>query len=386
MIEPGRAGWRIWLPPLLVITIMMVSLTYQDGRFSQKPTDPQLALVFINAVVLLFQFRHPVPVTVVTVLAGVALPFTAHHPVLVDVAAVVALYTLASLHERRIARASGLSAAMALTTAVIPWQPGGLLDLANLLPATYVAVAIAAGEATRNRRALLAEIRQRVILAEGTREQEARRQVREERIRIARDLHDIVAHHIALVNAQAGVAHHLMAAHPDKAREALAGIRDTSRTALDELRATVGLLREADDPPESRQPPPSVAEIDALVEKFRTAGFAVRLTRTGEPAPLLGTCGVAAYRIIQEALTNANKHATSRHGDVRLHYTTTDLHITVTNPAHPSYKGEGTGHGLIGMRERAGAVGGTMSAAMGTGGTYTVHATLPLQPAQPAET
>ncbi|GLY05454.1 MULTISPECIES: sensor histidine kinase [Actinoplanes] len=378
MISTGRFAWRVWVPPLLVIMIMMATVAYQRGELLRKPNDSQLIVILTGATVLLLRLWQPVAVTVVTLLAGVALPFVAGHLVLIDVAAVVAFYTLATLRSRRISWTAGAIGAVALTAAAIPWQPGGLYDIANLVPANYVLIAVALGVASSDRQALLAQIRERADLAEQTREQEARQRVREERIRIARDLHDVVAHHITLVNAQAGVAHHLMNAHPDKARDALAGIRDTSRAALDELRATVGLLRADDDPPDSLRPAPSLAEADALIDGFRQAGHDIRVTRTGTPRPLTGAVDVTAYRIVQEALTNAGKHGTARQADVVFDHGDTYLRITVVNPARPGHRGEGTGHGMTGMRERAEAVGGRLTCGMGDDGTYAVLAVLPL--------
>ncbi|GAA1614901.1 sensor histidine kinase [Actinoplanes couchii] len=384
MTERGRWAWRIWLPPLLTIMIMMATVAYQRGHLLRSPTTAQLVLILTGSVALLFRLHRPVAVTTTAVLAGVLLPLAAGHIVLIDVAAVVALYTVATRCDRRTAWTAGGLAAVALTAAAIPWQPGGLFDLANLVPANYALIAVALGVAASDRQALLAQVRERAELAERTREQEAHRQVREERIRIARDLHDVVAHHITLVNAQAGVAHHLMAAHPDKARDALAGIRDTSRAALDELRATVGLLRTDDDPPDSLRPAPSFAEVDLLIDGFRQAGYDIRVTRTGTPRPLTGAGDLAAYRIVQESLTNAGKHATARRADVRIDYHQAHLGITVVNPARPGHHGPGTGHGLTGMRERAEAAGGALTAEMRADGTYTVHATLPVtDPAQP---
>jgi len=305
---PGRAGWRVWLPPLIVTMIMICTVAYQDGRPRLVPSGAELILIFHAAAALLFRFRYPVAVAVVTVATGVVFPAALHHPMQIDVAVIVALYTLATLRGRRVAWTTGVLAAMALTGASAPWQVGGTRDLANLVPANSVLIAVAVGDAVRNRRALLAEMQERAVLAERRREQEARRRVHDERIRIARDLHDVVAHHITLVNAQAGVAHHLMPTHPDKAREALAGIRDTSRTALDELRAAVGFLRQ-DDAPDSRRPSPGLAAVDDLIGGFRQAGYDIRVTRTGPPAPLTRTSDLAAYRILQEALTNAGNTA-----------------------------------------------------------------------------
>jgi signal transduction histidine kinase len=375
--SPGRWVWRLWGPSLAVTMIMIASVAY-SGDDWLVPTGAQLILILNGAAALAFRMRFPVAVTVVTVAMGTALPLTAHHLILTDVASIVALYTLATVRGRRTAWIAAAAAAVALTASSAPWRPGGLSDIRNLVPANYVALAVAAGDATRNRRALLAEVRARAEQAEHTREQEARRRVREERIRIARDLHDVVAHHITLVNAQAGVAHHLMAAHPDRAREALVGIRDTSRSALDELRATVGLLR-ADDEPESRLPLPAFAAVDDLIEEFRRSGFEIEIDREGTPRPVADAADLAAYRIVQEALTNAGKHGVTRVAGVRLLYGDTDLAITVVNEARAGHHGPGTGHGLIGMRERAEAAGGTFTAGMRDDGTYAVSATLPLR-------
>jgi signal transduction histidine kinase len=374
---PGRAAWRIWVPPLFTTMVMMAQISHRDGGLV-APTSWQLIIVLHGTMALLFRLRYPLAVTVVTILAGAALPLAAGHVVVADAAGIVALYTLATLRPRRTVVIAALAAAVAMTAAAVPWQPGRVWDLVNLLPMNYAVIAAAVGDATRTRRQLLAQIRERAAQAERTREQEAHRRVREERIRIARDLHDVVAHHITLVNAQAGVAHHLMGSHPDRAREALAGIRETSRVALDELRATVGLLRSDDEPAQSRQPTPTLADLDTLAGSFRTSGFEVTVHRAGPARPLTGTADVAAYRIVQEALTNAGKHGTARRAEVRLTYDDTRLRIDVVNPARPGHRGAGTGHGLIGMRERADAAGGTLHTAMGDDGTFTVHADLPL--------
>ncbi|BAL88262.1 putative two-component system sensor kinase [Actinoplanes missouriensis 431] len=371
MTGTGRYAWRVWAPPILTVMIMMAAVAYQRGHLLRSPTDGQLILILLGATALLFRLRSPAAVTAVTVLTGTALPLAGGHLVLMDVAAVVALYTLATLRDRRTAWTAGVLAAVSLTAAAIPWQAGGLFDLANLVPANYALIAVALGVAAKDRQALLAQIRERA-------EQDARRRVHEERVRIARDLHDVVAHHITLVNAQAGVAHHLMEAHPDRAREALAGIRDTSRTALDELRATVGLLRADDDPPDSLRPAPAFADVDALIEGFRQAGQDITVSRTGTPRPLTGAGDLAAYRIVQEALTNAGKHGTGRRVEVALDQRETDLRITVVNPAQAGHRGEGTGHGLIGMRERAEAAGGTLTCGMRADGAFEVVATLPV--------
>jgi signal transduction histidine kinase len=210
-------------------------------------------------------------------------------------------------------------------------------------------------------------------------DEEARRRVTEERVRIARELHNVVAHHITLVNAQAGVAHHLMRANPEQAYAVLAHIKDNSRAALDELRATVGLLRQPDDAPGSRAPIPTLADLDALVSGFRASGMPVSVARVGDPSPVAPATELTAYRIIQEALTNTHKHASATRTAVVLDYGVHSLRITVTDDGRPGApKGAGTGHGLIGMRERATAIGGTVTAGPQPEGGFQVVADLPL--------
>ena len=375
----GRGAWRIWAPPLVVILIMMASLSVRaDGSLS-PPSGVQLIIVFHGALALLWRLRFPLTVTVVAVAAACTLPQVAPHVIATDAASIVALYTLATRRSRKLAWTTGIGAALALTAATIPWQPHGFLDFHTVLPVNYLLAAVAVGDAVRSRQALLAQIRERAEQAERTREQEARHRVQEERVRIARDLHDVVAHHITLVNAQAGVAHHLMPTHPDRAYEALAEIRETSRTALDELRATVGLLRSDDDPPDSRQPTPTFTDLRGLVDGFRKAGFDIVITADGERRPLTGPADVAAYRIVQEALTNAGKHGLPGPVEIHLAYEPAQLRVTVANAARPGHRGAGTGHGLIGMRERAEAVAGTLTADMRADGRFVVEAVLPLR-------
>jgi len=362
---------------LLVVLIGMAEIAYGRGPSLNKPTIPQVTVVLIGAAALLRRHRNPRTVAVVTTLCGTALPFLPPHEVVLDVATIVALYTVAEAADRRTAVTLGALAALLLTAGSLLWLPNHFFDIRNVLPINYVVVAVAVGDVVRNQRALLSLERRRVVEAEHTRETEARRQVREERVRIARDLHDVVAHHITLVNAQAGVAHHLLRTDPERAYRALAGITEASRAALDELRATVGLLR-ADDEPEALQPVPSSADLDRLLASFREAGLRLRLTRRGEPRPLTGRADVAAYRIVQEALTNVHKHATRPHVDLDLAYTEHTLDITVTNAATPGRHGPGTGHGLIGMRERAESAGGRCTAGVDPGGRFVVRVDLPL--------
>ncbi|MFC9325160.1 sensor histidine kinase [Kitasatospora sp. NPDC057015] len=355
-----------------------------------------LVLLAISCVPLLVRSRWPVQVAAATVLIGVVefvlVPVNGPPPGAVG----FALYAVASRTDRRTAWRTGLCSAVALTTAGLITRPGVEQLPQNLGLIAWTSLSVAVGDAVRSRRELLASAMERAERAERTREEEARRRVTEERMRIARELHDVVAHHITLVNAQAGVAHHLMRTDPEHAYQALERIRDTSRAALDELRATVGLLRYSGEQSAPREPAPGLAGLDDLLDSFRHSGLRVELDRTGTPVDLAPITDLTAYRIIQEALTNTHKHAGPAAAHVRLDFGADTLRLTVEDdgrtaaltpagrpgpvpgPAVAAGPGAGTGHGMIGMYERARAAGGTLSAGPRPGGGFRIHAELPL--------
>ncbi|KUN59441.1 histidine kinase [Streptomyces canus] len=380
--------WRQWLArhdritdalpavPLVVIAAAATAVG-QDGW--QEPRWHEVAWTALSCVPLAFRSRWPLAVALFTVAGDLTLMAVASHIAPTPVASLVALYTLALLGSRRTAWTVGTAAAVAITGVYAATHGESVVAGASLLRLDFAIGATTLGRAVRSRRENLAAARARVERAERMQEVEARRRVTEERVRIARDPHDVVAHHITLVNAQAGVAHHLMRANPDQAYEALAHIKDNSRAALDELRATVGLLRQPDDAPDSRAPIPRLADLDSLVGGFRASGLPVCVSRTGDPSPLAPATELTAYRIIQEALTNTHKHASATRSEIILAYGVHALRVTVTDDGRPGApKGAGTGHGLIGMRERAVAIGGTVTAGPRPEGGFQVVAELPL--------
>jgi signal transduction histidine kinase len=230
----------------------------------------------------------------------------------------------------------------------------------------------------------------RAEYAERTREEEARHRVAEERIRIARELHDVVAHHLALANAQATTAAHLRRTDPDKAWQLVTELADTTSSALRELKATVGLLRQANDPDAPLEPAPGLARLPDLAASFDSTGLPVTITTEGAPQPLSPGVELTAFRIIQEALTNVAKHAPGSKAYVRLRYGGGGLGITVANDSSASLSpSAGTpstpGYGLIGMRERALSVGGRLRSGPCPEGGFEVAAELPLQPRAPEE-
>ncbi|MFB4420769.1 sensor histidine kinase [Streptomyces sp. QL37] len=217
--------------------------------------------------------------------------------------------------------------------------------------------------------------------ADREREEEARHRVVQERVRIARELHDVVAHHLALANAQAGTAAHLYRTHPERAFEMIERLSETTAAALTDMKATVGLLRQESDGADDLAPAPGLGRLPDLIDGFTTAGLDVTVTVDGDARPLPAGPDLAAYRVVQEALTNVTKHAATRSATVRLTYTLRQLTVSVTNDAArwaPAPTAGTRGFGLLGMRERVVAAGGTFRAGPLPEGGFQVTCTLPL--------
>ncbi|WP_406333402.1 sensor histidine kinase [Streptomyces sp. NBC_00203] len=294
-----------------------------------------------------------------------------------------ALYWLAMRTSRRTGRIALVGVvSLLVTTALVDDRYAYPWPLKTLGPAFWVLAPVAWGTATRLRRAYLEAAHARAEYAERTREEEARHRVAEERMRIARELHDVVAHHMALANALAGTAAHLARTHPDQVQRILDDLAGTTSSALRELKATVGLLRQANEPDAPLEPAPGLGRLSDLTSAFAAAGLTVTVTVEGEEQPLSPGVDLTAYRIVQEALTNVAKHAAAKTARVRLAYTHDHVTITVSDdgdaaaPAAPSPSG---GFGLMGMRERAQSVGGRLQAGHRPEGGFTVTTELPIR-------
>jgi signal transduction histidine kinase len=239
--------------------------------------------------------------------------------------------------------------------------------------AAWLLVLLAAAEAVRGRRERAAEARRR-------REQEARRRADEERLRIARELHDVLAHNISLINVQSGVALHLLEAQPEQARTALSAINDASAEALREVRSVLGILRRVDEPL-PRAPVAGLGRLDDLVSRSAAAGVDVDVRIEGAARPLPHSVDLAAFRIVQESLTNVARHSTAAAATVALIYGDGALTVQVEDCGQgtPAAADSNGGNGIAGMRERAAALGGELDASARPGGGFRVRAWLPLE-------
>jgi len=241
------------------------------------------------------------------------------------------------------------------------------------------------GRYVQVRRAYTAELEARAERAEREREAEARRAVAAERARIARELHDVVAHHVSVTVVQAGAARQVLDSDPDRTRSALVAIEDAGRRALTAMPSLLRALR-TEDADEARAPQPTLADLDDLVAGVTAAGLPVTLRVQGTRRPLPPSLDLSAYRIVQEALTNSLKHAGPAHAEVVLCYGKDDLEVTVTDDGSASAPGRQrrrSGQGLVGMRERVALFGGELHAGPRPQGGFAVHARLPLDPARP---
>ena len=338
------------------------------------PKTPNVALLLVAVAALVLACRRRYPLTVLTIsTAAVAayslLGFENGAALLSPTLALYTVAVVATTRQATIAGAVTLVTLMASTAANNPFGPTG--GGYYLIPA-LVAAAFFGGIALSNHRAFVASIQARA-------EEEASRRVGEERLRIARELHDVVAHTMSTINVQATAAAQVLTERPQTAAAALAAIRTASRDGLRELRAILNVLRQADDA-DPTAPTPGLTQLGALIAGANQAGLPTRLEVSGDAPDVPLTVDLAAYRIIQESLTNAIRHAGPATATVNLTYADGVLQIAVadTGRGAPSPNPGNGGYGLIGMRERAAAAGGTMQAGTAPGGGYLVTARLPV--------
>ncbi|MCW2932298.1 MAG: putative two-component system sensor kinase [Actinomycetia bacterium] len=387
---------RRWLGAagVALVTVLAVSGAYAEANPAHHygglhlGSHPPLAAYLLLAVPsVALTWRNSRPVAVLGLAMGGAAGWAALGQIdgaaLVPV--IVALYWVALTRARRIAITAGLAGAVAIFVTEGLVGPFGWLGGPNATMWPELLAAGAVGASVAARRQWLAAESDRSARAEQAREDETRRRVDAERMRIARELHDVVAHSMAMINVQATAAGMRLAADPASAAEAIQAIRTASKSGLRELRTILEVLRQVDGGSPA-VPVPDLRAIAALVEATSAAGTPTTLELAEPPVPLPSPVTLAAYRIVQESLTNVVRHAGRVAATVGLRHEGGYLHVEVVNDggAAPPAFSDGTGAGLAGMRERAAALGGALDAGPRPGGGFAVHARLPVTAAAPA--
>ncbi|MFH0917150.1 MAG: sensor histidine kinase [bacterium] len=365
----------------LAVAALLAAVSVGGGIRENDQASAMVLPTVLSAIVALPLFlrrRHPylalAGTLILTMLAfGLSSPVP---PVMLAIA--VALYTVG---DRGYRIGSLIGAAAAVTCILIIrliFSGGSALAEGLVRDVAWIVGSSALGYAVASRRAYVEEFKQRALHAERTREEEAQRRVNEERLRIARDVHDGVAHALASISLQASAGGAVLDSDPEGAREALRQIRGASVSALAELRATLGVLRQPVSA--GAAPAPSLEQLAELADVLRAGGIEVSVSREGGDRTVPTEVGNVAYRILQEALTNVLRHSGARHADVKVRYDHRSLTVSVADDGNGRTEddGRGAGYGITGMRERAEAVGGSLEAGPESDGGFAVRADLPL--------
>jgi signal transduction histidine kinase len=377
----ARPGTLVAIDATVAVGAMAVSWATLWASRADWPADSRepdvlaaVLVVVVNATIAVR--RRAVTAALAVALVGGTIYAARQYPPMATPAVLLVVYTAASLLDDRRSRLVLIVAAMmtwvAATLAAGPTEPAGVV---------YVAGSWLLGHYVRTRRLLVAELEQRAEDLERQREEQAARAVVEERLRIARELHDVLAHTMSVVAVQAGTGRLVGADHPDAAIDALAAVELTARSAMQELRQILTVLRTDGDTDVSVRPTPGLDDLPALVAQVAEAGVDVDVQVEGDRRAVPAGVDLAAYRITQEALTNVIKHAGRAHASVLVRYTDDDMLLEVRDDGHSAGATGAAGHGLIGMRERAAVHGGELTAGPDPHGGFVVTARLPVKAA-----
>jgi len=379
---------------LLALLIAALSLAIlhplYDEAHGQHPAlrEPDWVAYLLTLITTLpLTWRRRVPELVLAVIGSATVLFYALQFSGEAVGVLIATYTVAAHCPRRKAFVSLVFTFVGLMLSLffVPEDVGPVVVLVNIV---IFATAWIIGSNLQARRQEHAALAERAAQLENEREQRARRAVADERNRIARELHDVVAHNVSVMVVQAAGARRTLDRDPERAKTVLAGIEETGRQALAEMRRLLGVLHTDDEATDARAPQPGVSRLDDLVDNVRAAGLPVQVIVEGTPQPLTAGVDLSAYRIVQEALTNSLKHAGPASADVVLRYGERALEVIVRDTGRGSSAAldttggsvNGAGHGLVGMRERVTLFGGELRAGPRRGGGYEVVARLPVEP------
>ena len=374
--HPLAVDTAIALVVAAFVVAVSVGSDMRAGRQASAMVLPA-ALAGIAALPLLGRRRHPLlALGGALALTLISYGFTSPVPV-VMLPVALALYSVGASGDRK-ESLTGVGAAIASVLLINLALARGADSAERLVRDTaWILGFTAIGFAVANRRAYVGQLKQRAFDAERTREEEAERRVNEERLRIARDVHDGVAHALASISLQASAAGAVLDSDPEGAREALRQIRGASVSALAELRATLGILRQPTGAALTQAP--TLEQLAGLADVLRAGGIEVSVSREGGDRTVPVEVGNVAYRILQEALTNVLRHSGARHADVKVRYEQASLTVSVADDGTGQTQddGRGAGYGITGMRERAAAVGGLLEAGPKAGGGFVVRADLP---------
>lgn len=358
----------------LVLMPLVLVLPSPDGTRLIVTSPPAVLLTAGACVALIGRRRAPVWTFGVVVVLVVPVAILTSTQSLAVVPLLVSMYSVAARRGRWAAGIVwGIGAGALICTLPFSAYERSLPSGVPFVLA-WTALAIAIGDSVRHRQAYITSVEERAARAEQALEEETRRRVAEERLRIARELHDVVGHHMAVVTVQAGVASQLIDSDRRSAVEALALIRSAGRSVLEELAGMLSVLRDPTEHP-STAPVPGLADLEELLVSVKAAGLEINVVSTGTPRPVRAAVDLVAYRLLQEALTNAHKHGAGT-ATVVVGYTQEALTLRVTNPIGRA-GGSGGGHGLTGMRERAKAVGGEVFLGTDLANNFEMRATLP---------
>ena len=346
--------------------------------------DYQLVAVTLALVIpLVFRRDYPVAAFAIAIAVGGLQVLLDINVTTIDAAILVLLYTLAAYSRRRMSVAGLAICLIGSAAAVARWTPSDI-GLSHWISVGLVAfagsslVAWVLGDSMRYRRGYYAALEDRAARLERERDAQAQIAAAAERARIARELHDVIAHNVSVMVVQADGASYALDSSPERARQALGAIASTGRQALAEMRRMLGVLR-SDEDATGVVPLPGIEQLGELLEQTRASGLAVSFTVQGVPGPLPGGLALAAYRIIQESLTNTRKHGgTQASARVLLRYCEDVLMLQITDDGRGATEADGAGHGLTGMRERVALYHGTLRAGPRPGGGYQVTARLPV--------
>jgi signal transduction histidine kinase len=370
------------------LLIGSVATLSKRGQTGPPPADTTAyALVALVSAPYVFRRRAPLAVLVATVVPLYLLVRRDYDSGLLAIALLVACYTVASRCDARQALLGVLAVALLLTLVTVD-RLAGFSDAQAAFNWFLFGGAFALGHLARTRRRYLATLREHAVLLERQRDAEAREARTAERLRIARELHDVIGHSMGVIAVQAGVGARVFDTEPDEARSALEAIADTSRKSLAEIRHILGVLHDTAEPAEHPSAARGLADLAELAAEVGHAGVPVTVREEGARHELPRVIDSAAYRIVQEALTNVIKHAGPAHAQVLVRHEPDGVALEVTDdgrggPAangNGNGRGAGHGHGLLGIRERVAVLGGSVETEPRTGGGYRVAARLPYRP------